>query len=93
MVATNGAKNAYLRDNRAITRDYAVLGVVDRRENDQLDAYREFQENVTKETVGRLKDGVPWVLRASMSNQFRVEYEAAQPCLNEGQSSQDLEKD
>ena len=33
------------------------------------------------------------VLRASMSNKFRVEYEAPQPCLNEGQSSQDLEKD
>ena len=60
MVAANGAKSAYLRDNRAITRDYAVLGVVDRRENDQLDVYREFQENVTKKTVARFKDGVPW---------------------------------
>lgn len=93
MVATNEAKSAYLRDNRGITRDYTVLGVVDRRENDQLNVYRKFQENVTKKTVGRLKDGVPWVPRANMSNKFRVEYEASQPCLNEGQSSQDLQKD
>ena len=45
-----------------------ILGVEDRGENDQLDIYREFQENITKTTEGRYELSVPWVSGATMSS-------------------------
>ena len=36
-----------------------VLGVEDRSENDQLDVYLDFQENITKTTEGRYQVSVP----------------------------------
>ena len=38
-----------------------VLGVEDRGENDQLDVFREFKENVTRQEDGRYSVSVPWI--------------------------------
>ena len=45
-----------------------VLGVEDRGENDQLDVYREFQENVTRTDEGRYQVNVPWIPGSTLSN-------------------------
>ena len=45
-----------------------ILGVENRGENDQLDVYREFQEDITKTIEGRYEISVPWVTGAIMSN-------------------------
>ena len=38
-----------------------VLGIEDRGENDQLDVFREFKENVTRQADGRYNVNVPWI--------------------------------
>ena len=38
-----------------------VLGVEDRGENDQLDVYAEFKENVWRKADGRYEVNVPWI--------------------------------
>ena len=45
-----------------------IFGEEDRGENDQLDVYREFQEDMTKTTEGKYEISVPWVTEAIMSN-------------------------
>ena len=38
-----------------------VLGVEDHGENDQLDVYAEFKENVCRKADGRYEVNVPWI--------------------------------
>ena len=38
-----------------------MLGVEDRGENDQLDVFKEFKENVTRQEDGRYNVNVPWI--------------------------------
>ena len=45
-----------------------IFGEEDGGENDQLDVYREFQEDMTKTTEGKYEISVPWVTEAIMSN-------------------------
>ena len=60
----------FTRESSEYERLYSldILGVEDRRENDQLDVYQEFQENITKTTEGRYEVGVPWVPGATLSS-------------------------
>ena len=45
-----------------------VLGVEDRREDDPLTVYTEFQENINKRADGRYEVSVPWIPGAVLSN-------------------------
>ena len=45
-----------------------VLGVEDRGENDQLDVYQEFKENITRTDDGRYHVNVPWIPGQTLSN-------------------------
>ena len=38
-----------------------VLGVEDRGENDQLDVYKEFRENIVRQSDGRYEVKIPWI--------------------------------
>ena len=57
----------FTRESSEYERLYSldVLGVQDRGEHDQLDVFREFKENVTRQEVGRYKKrynvNVPWI--------------------------------
>ena len=60
----------YVRETDEYERLYSldVLGVEDRGEDDQLDVYKEFQENIAKTSDGRYEVGVPWIPGAKLSN-------------------------
>ena len=45
-----------------------VLGVEDRGENDELDVYHEFTENITQADDGRYQVKVPWIPGQSLPN-------------------------
>jgi hypothetical protein len=45
-----------------------VLGVENRSEDDQLNFYQDFQENITKTIEGRYEVEVPWILGTILSN-------------------------
>ena len=45
-----------------------VLGVEDRGEDDQLDVYREFKDNVNREATGRYEVSVPWVPGSTLTS-------------------------
>ena len=45
-----------------------VLGVEDRGEDDQLDVYREFKDNVKREATGRYEVSVPWVPGSTLTS-------------------------
>jgi hypothetical protein len=45
-----------------------VLGVEDRGENDQLDVYQEFKENITRTDDGRYHVNVPWIPGQTLPN-------------------------
>ena len=38
-----------------------MLGIEDRGENDQLDVFREFKENVTRQEDGSYNVNLPWI--------------------------------
>ena len=38
-----------------------VLGVEDRGANDQLDVYKEFRENIVRQSNGRYEVKIPWI--------------------------------
>ena len=42
-----------------------VLGVEDRGENDQLDVYKEFRENIVRQSNGRYDVKIPWIPEVS----------------------------
>ena len=44
-----------------------VLGVEDRGENDQLDMYAEFKENISRKPDGRYEVNVPWIPGSQLS--------------------------
>ena len=44
-----------------------VLGVEDRGENDQLDVYAEFKENISRKPDGRYQVNVPWIPDSQLS--------------------------
>ncbi|CAB4026412.1 Hypothetical predicted protein [Paramuricea clavata] len=48
--------------------DYDGIGVEDRGENDQLGAYHEFTENITRADEGRYQVKVPWIPGQSLPN-------------------------
>ena len=45
-----------------------ILGVEDRRENDQLDVLRDFKESVVRKQDGRHEVGSPWIPGATLTN-------------------------
>ena len=53
----------FTRESSEYERLYSldVLGVEDRGEYDQLDVFREFKENVTRQEDGRYNVNVPWI--------------------------------
>ena len=53
----------FTRESSEYERLYSldVLGVEDRGENDQLDVFKEFKENVTRQEDGRYNVNVPWI--------------------------------
>ena len=59
-----GEKNEPIVESSEYERLYSldVLGVEDRGENDQLDVFKEFKENVTRQEDGRYNVNVPWIL-------------------------------
>ena len=44
-----------------------VLAVEDRGENDQLDVYAEFKENISRKSDGRYEVNVPWIPGSQLS--------------------------
>ena len=38
-----------------------ILGIEDRGEDDQLDVYKEFKGNISRQTDGRYEVKVPWI--------------------------------
>ena len=44
-----------------------VLGVEDRGENDQLDVYKEFRENIVRQSDGRYEVKIPWIPGSELS--------------------------
>ena len=67
------SKCMYARETNEYERLYSlnVLGVEDRGEDDQLDVYTEFKENISKRSDGRYEVGVPWIPGAKLSNTMR----------------------
>ena len=63
--ASTQLSSACSQDNQPTTRDYESRKSG---ENDQLDAYRDFQENVTRTDEGRYQVNVPWILGSTLSN-------------------------
>ena len=60
----------YMRELNGYEKLYSldVLGVEDRRENDQLDVLRDFKESVVRKQDGRYGVGFPWIPGATITN-------------------------